>query len=124
MNLVSVSYLILFYGLRFITPHPSFARQNPPSPQGEGYGIRPFLVAVRQHIEFRRNISSAKHISSFAKPKHIENSVGTYILFCQPNKKETNLIVSQLKNLHFSFCIINLLCRPLVFLKQILAILL
>jgi len=55
MNLVAVSYLFLFYGLRFITPHPSFAKQNPPSPQGEGYGIRPFLVP-QEHIECEAHI--------------------------------------------------------------------
>jgi len=42
--------------------------------------IRSFLVAERQHIEFQRNISSAKHISSFALAKHIENPIGIYIL--------------------------------------------
>ena len=49
------------------------------------FGIRPFLVAERQHIEFQRNISSAKHISSnfncissFASAKHIENPKDLY----------------------------------------------
>jgi len=42
------------------------------------FGIRPFLVAERQHIEFQRNISSAKHISSFALAKHIENPKDLY----------------------------------------------
>ena len=40
---------------------------------------RPFLVP-QEHIEFQRNISSAKHISSFALAKHIENPIGIYIL--------------------------------------------